>query len=267
VIRFDEPSDVYHANAAIGSGRIRAYLRSPRLFRDHCDGICEEETDALLFGIAAHLRLLEPEAFDKTVAIKPEGMSFATTEGKAWRAQQAGRLIVKEEDANHLRRMHERMPAEVREIFARCRREVTVRTEIDGIPVQCRPDLWDLDGRRKYDLKTTKDIDDVELTVWKRGYHIQDRWYDRVILAETGKRCVESALVFVEHKPPYRWRIVDLDPDFRHMGEKAVGDALHGIAARMKSGCWDDEDDVRLLASPPEWAHVPDADTADDEEG
>lgn len=255
MILFDEPADVYHSSKCIGSGHARAYIRSARLFKDRLDGLCDDEdTEPFTFGRGAEIAILEPHAYEERVCVKPDGMSFSTKEGKAWRDANKGKIILPFADAQHVLRMIQRMPDEVRELLATGRRQVTVRTELNGLPVQCRPDTWDMERREKWDLKTTRDVDDIERTIFKYGYHIQDRWYDRVIKAETGSKCSRSGLIFVEKEPPYRWRIVELDTDFRAMGDEAVDEALHGIKARMLSGCWDDAGDVHVIASPPRWA-------------
>lgn len=255
MILFDESAEAYHANEAIGSTDIRDFLRSPRLFKDRQDGIQRKETPALLFGTASHMALLEPIRFARSAAFKPKGMKFSTKEGIAWRdAHEAeGRIIVEHDDAEALQMMHLRMPAEVREIFARCRPEVTVRGPMDGLICQIRVDMLDLDGGRFFDLKTIDRIEDIEKSVYKYGYHIQERWYSRLLKAETGRR-LAGRFVFVEKKAPFRWRIVELDADFVLIGDRAVIDAIDGIAARIKSGCWDDPGSLHEMVSPPEWA-------------
>lgn len=270
MISFDEPSDVYHANAAIGSGDIRNMLRSPRLYRDGLDGLCDRTSDALLFGIASHVFFLEPDTFAARVATRPEDTrgDFRTTAGKTWRDEQkaAGRIILDRDDFAHLQRMHERMPAEVRAIFARCRKEVTVRTTIRGLDVQCRPDLWDMAARAKWDLKTIDDLDRIDRVIWSHRYHVQDGWYSRVIAADDAARAVlTSELVFAEKAPPYRWRIIALDADYQALAERDIDEALAQILARNKSGCWDDPADLRDVASPPEWAADSLAETDDEE--
>lgn len=264
---FDEPIETYHADPALGSGDIRAYGRASQLFKDTVDGICDKETDSMLFGSASHLSMLEPEKFIERVAVKPEGMNFSTIEGKAWRKAHSDRIIITAENAAHLMRMHQRMPAPVCEIFAACKKEVTVRTELDGLPVQCRPDLWNIEAKRFYDLKTIGAIEDIEISIWKRGYHVQLEWYRRVLFAETGIKH-DSRLIFVETKPPYRWRICDLDPDYRAIAVEAVDEALHGIRARMKSGCWSDDGDIEEVVAPPRWAEglIPEFADADADE-
>ena len=253
MISFTETSDAYHANPAIGSTDARNLLTSPQLFADALAGMAQRTTDALLFGIGTHCGLLEPERFAREYAIKPKGMSFATTEGKAWRAAQGGRPIIDAADAQHIQCMHARMPEEVREIFANCQKEVTVRTQIQGIEVQCRPDLWNFAGREFFDLKTIDSIGKIDRPIAARRYDVQIAWYRAVIEAETGAPVHSSPLIFVEKAPPYRWRIVEMDEDYLDLGKQAVEEVLSQISARRKSGCWDDPGDVFHIARPPEW--------------
>lgn len=253
MISYDEPADIYHENEAIGSTDLRNYIKSPRLFRDILDGEETKETEALLFGLASHLALLEPKRFAECVALKPKGMSFATVEGKAWRARYGtGKIIVTDDDARHLTGMHARMPAEVRAIFAALRTEVTVRTEMNDLQVQARFDLF---GPKCWDLKSIDDIANVERAIPKRGYHIQKRFYQRVLAAELKSTLVPMGFIFAEKVPPYRWRIVELDADYDAIADEAIDKALHEILARTKSGCWDDPRALHLIASPPEWMH------------
>lgn len=267
MISYVETAAEYHANPAIGSGDIRAFIRSPRLFRDQMDGAAPRETTAMKFGSTAHLAMLEPATYESLVVIKPEDVNFSTKEGKAWKAANGtGKIIVPFKDSGKLVGMRARMPAEVAGILGRAKCEVTVRTEIDGIAVQCRIDAWDQNKGCKYDLKTISAIENVERDIYKRGYHIQDRWYGLVLGTDLGSRksCPDSALIFVETNPPYRWRIVRLDAEYRMIADDAIDRAWIGIRERMASGKWDD-DDIHLLASPPPWM-AEDDDETDEED-
>lgn len=258
MIDFNETAEAYHANAAIGSGDIRDLLRSPALFRDRQNGLGQRSTPALLFGHASHMALLEPNRYASLVAVKPDGMSFATKEGKAWRAEQAGRLVVSNDDATHLRYMHERMPNEVCRILATGRTEVTVRTELVGVPVQCRIDCWTPDGSVIYDLKSINNIDDIERAVWKHGYFIQDRWYGTVTATATGQKRPAFKFIFAEKLPPYRWRIVQLDVDYQMHGDEMVGRALFDLEERTRTGDWSDPGELHQMVSPPAWMNEDD---------
>ena len=262
MIIYAEAADVYHANEANGSTDIRTFLRSPTLYRDCKDGLKLKDTDALLFGTASHLAMLEPQRFATSVAIKPHGMHLGHLDGKAWKARQVGKTIISGDDADHLCAMVARMPAEVRAIFARCRTEVTVRTQIDGLPVQCRFDLWG--DAETWDLKSIDAIENIERAIYKRGYHIQKRVYQRIEEAETGKPARPFGFLFVEKAPPYRWKIVEVDADYDAIADGEIDKALHGIGARMRSGCWDDPAPLRLIATPPAWMNGDDFTTNDD---
>lgn len=276
-IIYGETAEAYHANPAIGSTDARAYLHSPRLFKDQQDGLEPKETPAMAFGSTAHMSVLEPASFAERRVIQPETYpgakgpskwTYGAAYCKAWRDEQhaAGRVIVTTENERMLLMMHERMPDQVKRIFATGRTEVTVRTIVEGLALQCRVDCWDEAGAMKYEFKTISAIEKVETEIWRRGYHIQERWYSYVIAMATGEKPPASRLVFVETAAPYRWRIVQLDLDYIFLGDRAVGDALAGIKARTKSGCWDDPAPLELMASPPAWMNDSDEALDDEEE-
>ena len=249
-IIFDEPAEVYHANPAIGSSLVRSFLKSPQLFDDIRKGTAKEETPALLYGTNFHTMMLEPVRWHAAVTVKPDGMSFATRDGKAWRDEHADKTIVSFSDAVHLNRMRERMPAKVAALINGSKTEVTIRTTLNDISAQCRFDVF---GDTRVDLKSIEDMDTVAMSVRKYGYHIQQAWYQRVESAETGKAARPFLFVFAEKKPPYRWRIVELDADYQALGEQAVDDALSGISACIQLGTWNDTGPQHQILSPPEW--------------
>lgn len=252
-IIYDEAADIYHANSAIGSTDIRDYLRSPALFRDKQQGLVKDETTpAMRLGTLTHLALLEPERFRQSIAIKPEGMSFASKEGKAWKEAHEGRDILTQDEYTTIHMMKERMPAEVLAALTSGRSEVTVRNELNGIPVQCRVDHWNEIGGIAYDLKTIGAIEDIEREIPKRGYHIQARFYQRIIAKELNSNPPEFLLAFVEKASPFRWRIVHME-EWESLADEKINDALHGIAARTKSGDWSDPGNLHMYPEPPEW--------------
>jgi hypothetical protein len=258
-----ETADHYHQSDAIGSGDIRAFLKSPQLFRDRMDWICERDTPAMLFGTAAHLALLEPLRFYQDVVVRPDYVDFRTKYGKAWRDAHQGKVIVLTDGAEKLARMHQRMPAEVHDILSTGESEATFRCETSaGILAQCRCDKWDAATCAISDIKTIADMDKMERAVYTYGYHIQAQWYRWVVERVTG--CGHTfRLVFAETNPPHRWRIVELDSEYRMLADSQIEIALAGIARRMRSGDWSDPADLREMVSPPNWLH--DEDEGDDE--
>jgi len=242
-IILNESANAYHENPAIGSGDIRDLIKSPSLFRDRQTGLAKKSTPAMLFGHASHMALLEPMRYATEVAIKPKGMSFGTSEGKIWQARNADRLIVSHEDGQALDRIHQRMPAEVRRILKGSDTEVTVRRELDGIPVQCRFDVWSQDRTKAWDFKSIADIDTAEKSIWKLRYDIQERWYSLLAQHETMIR-PDFGFVFFETALPHRWRIIDLDADFKARADEDLDRAFLDLRARMASGDWSDRKSV-----------------------
>jgi hypothetical protein len=218
--------------------------------------VTREQTAAMEFGTLAHLRFLEPERYMATTVVKPAGMSFATKEGKAWREAHAGKTIVSDDDARCIESMLSRLPEELGNICHGGKAEVTVRTFIGDLACQCRVDLWST-HHGLIDLKTITAIEKIDAAIHKNGYHIQQRWYQRLVKIETG-RMLPFRFYFAEKAPPYRWRSVELDADYCALADAAIDDALSGIDARYKSGCWDDPDDLHMIVTPPTWMQVED---------
>jgi hypothetical protein len=261
VISTTETIEEYHANEAIGSGDVRAFLRSPRLYADMRAGIGKKEKSvALSFGTLAHLNFLEPDRFDTSVVTKPDGHDGRTKEGKAWMEANANKLIMSKEDETTLGYLTQRWPTAIMKILRDPARktEVTYRTELDGIVCQCRADLQipkNDGGLIVYDLKTCQDVDDAAKSVWQYGYHIQAEWYKRVIHAETG-HWPELVFLFCETASPYRWRIITLDDTLKVDADAKIDKALAGIAACRLSGDWSDHSPLTQIVTAPKWATV-----------
>src|SRR5688572_5191051 len=65
----------------------------------------QEDTPALGFGRAFHCATLEQELFDDLYVVKPEGLSLATKDGKAWRSQWETQEVLSFEDGDRILRM------------------------------------------------------------------------------------------------------------------------------------------------------------------
>ena len=237
----------------MGSGDIRDFIRSPRLFRDRMDGLLPvPESEAMAFGTAFHCAVLEPDKFAAGYVVKPEGMSFAAKEGKAWRDAHEGATIISAKDQTRIDFMLTRMPAEAKALLSGGKSEVTFRVELAGFQCQCRADHISEDLTMLADLKTISAIERVEKEVFARGYHIQARWYQRIVEAETGN-IPEFRLVFCESAAPYRWRIVSLDGDYLNLADEKIDTALAGIAACEKADDWPDHKPLLMHLTPPPW--------------
>lgn len=90
----DLPFSDYLALPGWGSSTLKAMRKGPparvQWEREH-----HAESDAMRLGSAVHAFMLYSSGlFSELYALKPDGMSFATKDGKAWRAEHGGRIIL-----------------------------------------------------------------------------------------------------------------------------------------------------------------------------
>jgi hypothetical protein len=93
----------YRGLDAWGSSALKAMRKGPPA-RVLWERENETNTDATRFGTAVHCALLTPALFAAQYAVKPDGMSFATKEGKAWRDDpaRAGLSLLSWDDGQRL---------------------------------------------------------------------------------------------------------------------------------------------------------------------
>ena len=90
----------YRASEAISKSDIDyiAPPRTPAHYKAHKDGLLvREETPAMRLGTLTHRAILEPDSMQSAFAVRPDGLSFTTKEGKAWRDAQKAPIITQEE--------------------------------------------------------------------------------------------------------------------------------------------------------------------------
>lgn len=89
----DVPFKDYLSRPGWGSSDLAAMRRGPpaRVVweRQHR----EEDSEAMLLGRFVHCALLTPDLLDSTYVCKPQGMTFSTREGKAWRDAQKAEIV------------------------------------------------------------------------------------------------------------------------------------------------------------------------------
>ena len=209
----------------------------------------EEETaeDKLRFavGTLTHAMVLEGKNLLSLYAVKPEGMSFATKEGKAWRAEQT-LPILDSESAIKIPRMAEAVAANplARNIILRCpNREFPLQAEIDG--VLCKG-LLDLHGRDKAgiftipDYKTTTDAQDFAFrhkVQFQFHYDLQSELY-KALARECDQGDCEPLWIVQETNPPYEVMVYSPSNDLRVSGQDKLQTVLSRYREYEASGKW-----------------------------
>jgi hypothetical protein len=245
----------YHAHSAIGSSTAKLALRSLQLVRDQLDGLCQRENATLRTGRDFHGLILEPERTAPLVRehgpINPKTGSEYGRDTKAWAewaAENPGAIIPEP----WVERSIDRQPGEVRRLLATPgASEVSVFAPwTERMQVKARPDR--LADRLILDLKTIDNIDNIDRAIVKWGYWFQAAWYRRVLFLATA-HTHDFVLIFAEKNPPYRWRIVDIDAAYRLTGDAKVTEVAGRIEAAIALNHWSDADEIRIVASQPDW--------------
>lgn len=221
------PEAEYHAHPALSSTGARLLLDAPVKFKYRQDHP-QPAKAAFDLGSAAHTKVLGIGA--NTVVYPDEHLTAggnvstkaATVE---WARQQRadGLIPITEADARRVDAMAEAVLADpdaraVLEGIAG--REVSIITEVDGVPMRARFDIYD--GAHGADLKTARDSspNGFNRAVGSHGYHVQQRWYEEAHLAATGRELEWFKFIVVDVAPPHVVGVYDLDFMWR---ENAIG--------------------------------------------
>ena len=146
---------------------------------EHSEGYGGDEATSAMANGSELDAMLTAAVYDRSrVAVKPKGMTFASNDGKKWRAEQVGKVIIKEDDIGYLdaalpraREAIQVIPPEPEDpVF-----QATLRGTVEGLQIQTRPDIWFPKANQMPDLKyvNTKAFDDFDRHFWPGRYAIQ----------------------------------------------------------------------------------------------
>jgi hypothetical protein len=268
------PIDVYHgANLCEGpsvssSGLRKLMNESPAHYWVESpynpNRIEQKETDALVFGRAAHHLLLGEDDFNTHYIVRPDKWdSWRTDAAKMWRQDQedAGRTVLLPSQLETIRGIaralasHPLIDAGI--LNGGIEQTIVWRDKDTGIWLKARPDAIPNDAGDFADLKTTTSVQSMDLarTIAEHGYHQQAALIAAGWHALTGRDVESFSFVFVEKTPPYCVRVVTLRDDDLARGERQNFVAIKKFAECMAKGEWPGPGgaDAEYL-SLPEWA-------------
>lgn len=258
VIRLDVPADEYHKRelgVATNSTLKIIRDRSPAHYRAWVDGVDSEETPALTFGRAYHMRVLEPDRFAATYVPPPNNPPRRPTEAQRnakkpsdetvaaiafwdnWNAANAGNEVLSREDFDRIEAMHAALMQHplVAGIMRDGHSEVTMRwtDEQTGVACKARADWW-VPGKFFMDLKTTLDASPRAFAkaIEAHGYHVQHAHY-----CDGARSCgevIRNYLILAQEKePPYVAAVYHIDSasetrgfELRERGLQTMRDCL-----------------------------------------
>lgn len=205
----------------------------------------EEQTtkmDARTFGKLFHRACLEPDTMAGNFWVKPDGMSFATKEGKAWRSEHAERPIITEKNAKAITGMRDSVwrHAGAKALLTGARTEACLFSQDEhGTLRKGRLDAIPAGGNSLVDLKSIKAIDDktVRKTITDRRYYVQAPAYIDLARLCGIERDV-FVFIFVEKTPPYLVSVRPLDEFAENVGRKIYQADLARLRNCLETNQW-----------------------------
>lgn len=259
------PFGEYLKARALSNSGLKLLAKSPR----HYDASWDPErpdaepSDALRRGSLLHTLVLEPHAIAHRYRVKPEGMNFATKDGKAWRdATPAGIEIVTE--AEHVAACRQarnlRALPEIAALLGSGEAEVSFfwMDEETGTYCKGRAD-WvfrSTGGVVLLDLKTTEDATPEAFgrSCARYGYHRQDAWYSDGWTQATGEPVLGFVFGAVESAWPHDAVPYMLDEQARAKARAQIGSLLQLHADCTAADQWPGIAGEITTLSLPAWA-------------
>jgi hypothetical protein len=238
----------YRAHPALNFSLAKHLLKSPAHFKaaeEAQEDEDREETEAQRIGTIAHALVLEGKDLGEMYAIKPEGMSFVTKEGKAWKAAQ-DKPIIEEKAIKGIRSIAEAIaknPAAAAILRGCPERERPIFATMHGVACKALLDAAGTDGTlwAISDFKTTTDASPRKFSrsVFDMDYDMQCVWYsDLLARAEGLEEPPWYAWIAAEKKAPWLNVVYHPSEDMIESGRRKVVRALQIYKECTASGEW-----------------------------
>lgn len=241
----------YHRDPAWGSSSLKAMRRGPpaRVMweREHV-----RTSDAMALGTACHCALLTPAVYDRDYAVKPDGMSFSTRDGKAWREANTKPFIQSYEDSCIVARMLQAInekPIVRASLDHSVAREVSLFWSQEGEPLKGRPD-W-IEGGYIYDLKMSRHAgSEMGFRAFMEGWMNQGAHY-RTGAEACGLGTLGCRLVVIGSREPFYVSCYEIKPDALDLIAIENAQTVFALGQHRQANDWPGTPDAWTLIEPP----------------
>ncbi len=261
-IAYNQSDFAYRKEPGVNQSSLKKILQSPA----HYQAALKFKmipTPAMEMGTALHALSLDgEEAFNKSYVKKPDGLSLATKEGKAWKAELGRKKVLnsggKDDPWGSVQGMNESLKRlqwfnPEQEDYIKYN-EVSVYWDWMGIPCKARLDRVCVEEGLVLDLKTTDSIEpDLFLKkVIGLGYDFQAAYYAKAAEVAFGKP-FKFLFVAVERKAPYTVDIFEATPDMVEEATYKCEQALYRYALCTENDSWPNREPVVRQLDYPSW--------------
>lgn len=246
-------NDAYHADKAISSTGLKKLLTgTPAHLRAYLYNDAKIESEALLRGSVLHSMLLEPDTlndnyiFERNYLVNKTRLSKNGGTKEHWDslkevAEVTGKPLVKYEIYAACKAMRDKVQAHDfwPNIGRDAKKEISLFTEIEGVPVKARYDAILSDA--VIDLKTSRDIltsANIQKTIVKLGYHFSAAMY-LAIGRKLGIKVDRFVWIFVENQEPYGCRYVEASQEMLEIGEQEFLKCLKKYKTCLENDDWE----------------------------
>lgn len=276
-----ESNAEYHSQDCVSASKLRTFARRPGgaqlYYRSYiAKTIPREETEAMAFGTALHMAVLEPEKFAQSYVASPK-FDRRTTVGKADSAAFAlrnqGKAIVDEPTMSEVLTLASSVSAHplARELLGAGQAETSWRVKAQGLrnlpPLQCRTDWYNGSGcalseGRPYivDVKTTSTLEESAFGNFHRhfedlAYHEQAGLY-MAICDALGSPVRDFFFIAVERSAPNGVMVFRLGDRALEEGQATTAERLIELNECYRRNEWPNTplDLQELKLSPRYWA-------------
>lgn len=234
--------DEYAKADGVSASMLDQIRKSPAHLRAYMDGTLREEGDALALGTLIHLAVLQPDTMQGAVWVKPEGVSLATKEGRAWKEEHQGRPIISQDEYNTVVRCRDAVLSNqmARSLLSKGFAEQSLYVEDShGTLRKSRFDYISTSGSAIPDLKTCRSAspESFEKAILNYSYHIRAAFYvDNANLA--GMEKDSFVFICIETQPPYLVACYQLSGYVLSAGRVFYQRDLQLYRNCMESGKW-----------------------------
>jgi len=253
----------YQAAPGLSKSQLDDLHRSPAHYKWELEHPTEP-TPAMIWGQMFHSLVLEPDVFEATYAVLPEGIDRRTREGKEiwadWQLEHVGMTPVDKPSLDTLNAMRDAVFAHrlARNLLVGGTPESSVFWTHTGHEVEAKARLDYIHGQRGLiaDLKSCADArsEVFSRACWNYRYHVQAAYYLDAYKAVTGEALEDFLFVCVEKEPPHGVMLYLADGEMVDQGRKEYRADLDVYCECRDKEFWPCYPDTTFALTLPVWA-------------